>query len=55
MGSRMAGFSPEGREKLIDKGDYTDKNGEINYKALVREVDKITSQMAKEVRLLESI
>lgn len=51
----MAGFSVQGRQRLLDKNEYIDKSGDIDYERLVNDLDKTTEKMDKEIRLLQAI
>lgn len=51
----MAGFSGYKTKRLVNKNDYTDSRGRVNYKKLVSELDRISGKIAKEVLILERI
>ncbi len=59
MAVRMAGFSVSDaiRESqgLLNKSDFIDENGKIDYKRLVEELNKISRKMSREIKLLERI
>ena len=51
----MAGFSVQGRQRLLDKNEYINERGDIDYERLVNDLDKVTERMDKEIRLLQAI
>ncbi len=55
MAVRMAGFSMGGRQGLLNKSDFIDENGKVDYKRLVEELNKISRKMSRETKLLETI
>lgn len=55
MTLRMAGFERGERQTLLDRNAFVDKEGNVDYKRLVREVNRISQEMSREIKLLEMI
>lgn len=59
MAMRVAGFSISDalseRQSLLNKSDFIDENGKVDYKRLVKELNKIGRKMSREIKLLERI
>jgi hypothetical protein len=55
MEVRMAGFSVKERQRLLNKKEYVDEMGDVDYERLVSDLDKVTEKMDKEIRLLQAI
>ena len=59
MVGRMAGFSIKealgNRKDLLNKSDFIDENGKVDYKKAVKELNKISRKMTKECELFEHV
>ncbi len=59
MVGRMAGFSISEAIKesqdLINKSDYIDENGKVDYKKAIKELNRISRKMTKECIWFERI
>jgi len=52
MVQQFAGFKVGERRKIIDRKDFTNPDGEVNYVALMNTFDKVGERLLEESRLL---
>jgi len=52
MVQQFAGFKVGERRKMIDRKDFTNLDGEVNYVALMNKFDEVGEKLLEESRLL---